>query len=108
MVESCCRGQGAGHGGAVVPGYRAATAGGRCGVVAGQGQLDRLELIHRRRGKTVAGKRSTNQFAVLTFAVTPQVDLPLEGLLAETAREGLVAGVFAHVRNQVRALAEGF
>lgn len=41
---------------------------------------------------------------MLTFPVPPQVDLPLEGLVAEAALEGLVAGVLTHVRDQVAAL----
>lgn len=45
---------------------------------------------------------------VLALSVPSQVDLSLEGLLAEAARERLVARVFSHVGYQVRALAEGF
>jgi len=43
---------------------------------------------------------------MLRVAVAAQVDLALEGLFAEAARERLVARVFAHVRDQVRRLAE--
>ena len=39
---------------------------------------------------------------VLGVAVAAQVHLALEGLLAEAAGEGLVTGVLAHVRDQVR------
>jgi hypothetical protein len=44
---------------------------------------------------------------MLRLPVPPQVHLALEGLLAEAAREGLVAGVLAHVGDQVGRLAEG-
>lgn len=43
---------------------------------------------------------------VLSLPVPPQVDLALEGLVAETALEGLVTGVLAHVGYQVTALGE--
>lgn len=43
---------------------------------------------------------------MLTFPVPSQVDLPLEGLVAEAALKRLVAGVLAHVRDQVAALGE--
>lgn len=39
--------------------------------------------------------------------MTPQIHLALEGLITEAAAEGLVARVFAHVRDQIGALAEG-
>lgn len=45
---------------------------------------------------------------VATLPMTAQVHLALEGLITESASEGLVARVLAHVRDQVRALAEGF
>jgi hypothetical protein len=44
---------------------------------------------------------------VLTLAVPAQVDLTLEGLVAEAALERLVTRVLAHVRYQVAALGEG-
>jgi len=44
---------------------------------------------------------------VLRLLVPPQVHLPLEGLVAQLAGEGLVAGVLAGMRYQVGALAEG-
>lgn len=44
---------------------------------------------------------------MLGLLVPAQVHLPLEGLVAELAGEGLVAGVLAGVRDQVGALAEG-
>lgn len=43
---------------------------------------------------------------VLTFAVATQIHLPLERLFAEAAGERLVARVFAHVGDEIRALAE--
>lgn len=43
---------------------------------------------------------------MLALAMPPQVDLALEGLVAETALEGLVAVVFSHVGYQVAALGE--
>lgn len=43
---------------------------------------------------------------VLRLPVPPQVDFPLESLVAEAAGEGLVAGVFAHVRDEIGRLAE--
>lgn len=45
---------------------------------------------------------------VLAVAVPPQVDLALEGLVAESAGKRLVAGVLAHVGDQIGRLAEGF
>ena len=45
---------------------------------------------------------------VLAVAVSPQVDLALEGLVTESAGERLVAGVLAHVGDQIGRLAEGF
>ncbi len=45
---------------------------------------------------------------VLAVAVPPQVDLALEGLVTESAGERLVAGVLAHVGDQIGRLAEGF
>lgn len=48
------------------------------------------------------------QIRVLCLLVASQIDLALERLVAQLAGEGLVAGVFAGVRYQVRALAEGF
>lgn len=47
------------------------------------------------------------QICVLCLLVAPQIDLALERLVAQLAGEGLVAGVLAGVRYQVRALAEG-
>lgn len=47
------------------------------------------------------------QIRVLCLLVASQIDLALERLVAQLAGEGLVAGVFAGVRYQVRALAEG-
>lgn len=41
------------------------------------------------------------------FSVAPEVHLALEGLVAESAGEGLVAGVLPHVRDEVGRLAEG-
>ena len=43
---------------------------------------------------------------MLGLPVAPKVDLPLEPLLAESAGEGFVSGVFAHVGDEVAALAE--
>lgn len=43
---------------------------------------------------------------MLAVPMAAQVDLALERLVAEAALEGLVAGVLAHVRDQVGALAE--
>lgn len=48
------------------------------------------------------------QIRVLCLLVASQIDLALERLVAQLAGEGLVAGVLAGVRYQVRALAEGF
>ncbi len=45
---------------------------------------------------------------VLTVAMASQVDLALERFVAQAAGERLVAGVLAHVRDQVRRLAERF
>lgn len=45
---------------------------------------------------------------VLRLLVAPQVDLALECLVAQFAGKRFVAGVFARVRNQIGALAEGF
>lgn len=47
------------------------------------------------------------QICVLCLLVASQIDLALERLVAQLAGEGLVAGVLAGVRYQVRALAEG-
>ena len=41
------------------------------------------------------------------LSTPPQVDLALEPLLAESTGEGFVAGVLAHVRDEVGGLAEG-
>lgn len=41
------------------------------------------------------------------LAMPPQIHFALEGLIAETAAEGLVSRVLPHVRDQVGALAEG-
>ena len=38
--------------------------------------------------------------------MTSEIDFPLEPSLADAAGEGLVAAVLAHVRDQVRGLAE--
>lgn len=43
---------------------------------------------------------------MLALPVPPKVHLPLERLVAEAARERLVAGMLAHVRNQVGRLGE--
>lgn len=43
---------------------------------------------------------------VLGVAVAPQVHLALESLVAQSAREGLVTSVLAHMRYQIRTLAE--
>lgn len=53
---------------------------------------------HRRHGRTEVG--------VLALAVTPQVDFALERLVAHAALERLVAGMLAHVRYEIGALAE--
>ena len=45
---------------------------------------------------------------MLSVLVSPQVDLPLERLVAELAGEGLVSRVLAHVSDQVARLAERF
>lgn len=45
---------------------------------------------------------------MLALAVSAEVDFPLEGLVAEATREGFVARVLTHVRDEVRRLAEGF
>lgn len=45
---------------------------------------------------------------MLALPVTPQVHFALEAFPAELAAEGLEAGVLAAVRDEVRALAEGF
>ena len=45
---------------------------------------------------------------MLAVPVSPQVNFPLESFLTETAGEGLVAGVFSHVGDQVAALGERF
>lgn len=45
---------------------------------------------------------------VLRLAVPPEVDLALERLLAQAARERLEARVLSHVGDEVRGLAEGF
>ena len=44
---------------------------------------------------------------MLALAVSAKVHLALERLLAEAAREGLVPGVFPHVRDDVGRLGEG-
>ena len=44
--------------------------------------------------------------ATCILSSPPEVDLPLEALFAESAGEGLVAGVLAHVRDEVGGLAE--
>lgn len=59
----------------------------------------------RRGGRGYVGGRCRG---VLRLTVSAQVHLPLEGFLAEAAREGLVAGVFSHMGDQVRRLAERF
>ena len=43
---------------------------------------------------------------VLRVLVPPEVDFSLEGAVARVAGERFVAGVLAHVRDQVRRLAE--
>lgn len=45
---------------------------------------------------------------VLAVAVPPQVDLALERLVAQAASERLVAGVLAHVGDEIGRLAERF
>jgi len=45
---------------------------------------------------------------VLRLSVPPEVDLALERLLAQAARERLEARVLSHVGDEVRGLAEGF
>ena len=56
----------------------------------------------RRRERQVGHRR------VLAVPVPPQVDLALERLVAEAARERLVPGVLAHVGDEIRRLAERF
>ena len=53
-------------------------------------------------------ERQVGHGRVLAVAVSPQVDLALEGLVTESAGERLVAGVLAHVGDQIGRLAEGF
>ena len=43
---------------------------------------------------------------MLRLPVPPEVDLPLEPLLAEPAGEGFVSRVLPHMRDQVAALTE--
>lgn len=43
---------------------------------------------------------------MVRLAMAPTVDFPLERPAADVAREGLVAGVFPRVRDQVRRLTE--
>lgn len=45
---------------------------------------------------------------VPTLTMATQVDLALERLIAKAAAEWLVAGVFAHVCDEIGALAESF
>lgn len=65
---------------------------------------------HGGRGRCAAAHHGLlgGEAWVLTLPVTSQVDLPLERLVAEAAREGLVPRVLAHVCDQVGGLAEGF
>lgn len=44
---------------------------------------------------------------VAALAMTSQINLTLERLIAETTAEGFVPSVLAHVRDQVGALTEG-
>lgn len=82
--------------------------GSRAEVLGGQTRR-RLPLDGVRGHRSAAADDALLREArVLTLPVAPQIHLPLERLLAETAAEGLVAGVFAHVRDQVRRLAERF
>lgn len=53
-------------------------------------------------------ERQVGHGRVLAVAVPPQVDLALEGLVAQTASERLVSSVLAHVGDQIGRLAEGF
>lgn len=61
----------------------------------------------RRRGagdEALLGRRPR----VLTFPVPPEVNLPLEGLVAKSATERFVAGVFPEMSDEVRGLTESF
>lgn len=53
-------------------------------------------------------ERQVGHGRVLAVAVSPQVDLALEGLVAQSAGKRLVTGVFAHVGDQIGRLTEGF
>lgn len=53
-------------------------------------------------------ERQVGHGRVLAVAMSPQVDLALEGLVTESAGKRLVAGVLAHVGDQIGRLAEGF
>lgn len=67
------------------------------------GQTQRLPLDGIRGDRSAAADDTLLREArVLTLPVAPQIHLPLERLLAEAAAERLVAGVFTHVRDQVR------
>lgn len=72
----------------------------RAEVLGGQTQDLSLDSVRGSR-RAAADDSLLREARVLTLPVTAQIHLPLERLLAETAAEGLVAGVFAHVRDQV-------
>ena len=63
-----------------------------------------LAFVERQRRR----QRQVGHGRVLAVAMSPQVDLALEGLVTESAGEWLVAGMLAHVGDQIGRLAEGF
>lgn len=77
----------------------------RATAARGRRRGGRAVLGHRGRGAgdvTLLGRRP----GVLALAVPAQVHLALERLVAQAARERLVARVLAQVRDQVRRLTE--
>lgn len=66
-----------------------------------------LGVVHDDVRRSVhAGDDGLRHRGVLGLPVPPQIHLPLESLVAEAAGEGLVSGVFAHVRDEIGRLAE--
>lgn len=71
---------------------------------AGRGRGGRALGFERERRR----ERQVGHGRVLAVPVPPQIDLALERLVAQSAGERLVAGVLAHVGDEIRRLAERF
>lgn len=67
--------------------------------------LPLLLLLRRHLQRAIVERRRRR---MLTLPVPPQIDLPLERLVAEAALKGLITRVLTHVRDQVAALRERF